>query len=101
MPANYGEYGSMTAMTWLLRLFSAWRQRRAARRRARLHSFMDVSDRVLADIGVRRADVYGAMIGVAPLRRAVAPEGSPEAEIYELPRRPPLTVVANDLGAAA
>lgn len=102
MPAGDGDHGSMTAIKRLLRLLRAWMQRRA-RRRAHLGSFMGVSDRVLADIGVRRIDVYGAMAGVVPLRRtaATAEEAPPDAAVCELPPRPRLAVVANDLSAAA
>ena len=96
MPAETSNRGLMKAMS---RLFGAWRQRRA-RRRIPSNSFMSLSDRALADIGVRRADVYGAMIGVAPLRQSGL-DHVPEAAIHELPRRPRLTIVANDLDAAA
>ena len=50
----------------LKRLIGAWRQRRAARRRTNLHDFIHMSDRMLADIGVRRADVHAAMSGLLP-----------------------------------
>jgi uncharacterized protein YjiS (DUF1127 family) len=98
-----GDGGSMSALRRLARALGAWRQDRAARRRARRHSFMGLSDRALADIGVRRADIVGALVGAMPLRRTAAtPAKSPDhAQIYELPWRPTPTVVANDLGAAA
>jgi hypothetical protein len=97
MPADNRSGGPIKAMK---RLFSAWRRRRAARRRTPSNSFMSLSDLALADIGVRRADVHGAMLGVAPLRQS-AIDHAPEAAVRALPRRPRLTVVANDLDAAA
>ena len=98
-----GNHGSMRALRRLARALGAWRQDRSARRRAKLHSFMDLSDRVLADIGVRRPDVVGAAVGAMPLRRAAAGAAAAprDAQICGLPRRPTLTVVANDLDAAA
>jgi uncharacterized protein YjiS (DUF1127 family) len=102
MPADNTNPGSKNAMMRLMRLLGAWRQRRAARRRGGVHSFMNLSDRALADIGLRRADVHGALVGVMPLRRsATAVEPPPDAAIRHLPRRPTLTVVVNDLSAAA
>jgi uncharacterized protein YjiS (DUF1127 family) len=103
MPADNRNYGAISAPLRLLRMLNAWRQRRSERRRARMHSFMGMSDRALADIGVRRADVYGALIGAMPLSQAAAtPDGSPsDATIRQLPLRPTLTVVPNDLSAAA
>jgi uncharacterized protein YjiS (DUF1127 family) len=102
MPADNRNHGAMSAPLRLLRLLNAWRQRRSERRRARMHSFMGMSDRALADIGVRRADVYGALIGAVPLAQAATPDGSPAgATIRRLPRRPTLRVVPNDLSAAA
>jgi uncharacterized protein YjiS (DUF1127 family) len=100
MPAENRNHGPINAMMRLVLLVRAWRQRRAARRRIRWCSFMSLSDRALADIGVRRADVRGAMVGVTPLRRS-AIEHAPEGTIRQLRPRPALTVVANDLSAAA
>jgi uncharacterized protein YjiS (DUF1127 family) len=57
----------MSAMGRLTRGLGAWRRRRAARRRASLHGLMGLSDRALADIGLRRADVHAATMGVMPL----------------------------------
>jgi uncharacterized protein YjiS (DUF1127 family) len=98
-----GDHGSMSVLRRLARALGAWRQDRAARRRAKAHSFMGLSDRALADIGVRRADVAGALVGALPLRRtaATAVATPRHAQICELSRRRPLAVVANDLGAAA
>ena len=67
MPANGQKHGWMSPMTPLRRVVAKWRQRRAARRGARLHGFMHMSDRMLADIGVRRADVHAAMSGMMPV----------------------------------
>jgi uncharacterized protein YjiS (DUF1127 family) len=101
MPADNHDRGPIDALRRLALLLNAWRRRRA-RRRARLNSFMGLSDRALADIGVRRTDVQGAMIGVVPLQRRAAGHDEPcEAAICRLPRRPRLTVVTNDLGVAA
>jgi uncharacterized protein YjiS (DUF1127 family) len=98
-----GGHGSISALRRLARALGAWRRDRAARRRARAHSFMGLSDRALADIGVRRADVVGALVGAKPLRHSATPaaKSQRDAQVYELPRRPTLTVVTNDLGAAA
>jgi Domain of unknown function (DUF1127) len=65
---------------------------------------MALSDRILADIGLRRADVYGAMIGVVPLgRRASVP--APAAATCQMSgcqmSGARLTLVANGLGDAA
>jgi uncharacterized protein YjiS (DUF1127 family) len=101
MPAD-GNHGSIGALTRLARELSAWRQRRARRRRTHWRSFMDLSDRTLADIGLHRADVHAAMVGAMPLRRRSTDHDQPlEAAICRLPKRPSLPVVSNDLGAAA
>jgi hypothetical protein len=62
-----------------------------------------VSARMLADIGVRRADVFGAAVGAASLGRSAASlEGArTDAEVYALPRRRAATTVSSDLSAAA
>jgi uncharacterized protein YjiS (DUF1127 family) len=88
-------------MPWLLRVIAGWRNRRAARRSGRVHGFIHMSDRMLADIGLRRADVHAALVGVKPLGRPATEEAS-EAAICRLSWRPPLTVVVtHDLDAAA
>jgi uncharacterized protein YjiS (DUF1127 family) len=56
-------------MRRLMRLLASWWRRVAVRQRARLHGLMGLSDRALADIGLRRADVHGALMGVMPLGR--------------------------------
>jgi uncharacterized protein YjiS (DUF1127 family) len=63
MPADRKRFDWMSA---LVRLLSAGRHWRPPRRRAGLHDFMHMSDRMLADIGVRRADVHAAMNGLMP-----------------------------------
>jgi uncharacterized protein YjiS (DUF1127 family) len=92
----------MDAMAPLLRIIVQWRQRRAARRGARLHGFMHMSDRMLADIGVRRADVHAAMSGMMPVEHIARTQGGRPwtAEIHPL-RRPAEVIAANDLSAAA
>jgi len=100
MPADNHDRGPIDALRRLALLLNAWRRHRA-RRRARLNSFMDLSDRALADIGVRRPDVVGAVVGAMPLDRHATTATSPGAAICRLPRRPRLKVVANDHGAAA
>ena len=78
MPANKQDRGLMAAMGRLLGLLDAWRRRRAARRRAHLHDFIGMSDRTLADIGVRRADVHAAISGMVPVTHiARTQDGSP------------------------
>jgi uncharacterized protein YjiS (DUF1127 family) len=62
-------------MSTLLRLFGAGRHRRAPRRRADLHDLMHMSDRMLADIGVRRADVHAALSGLVPARNIARTSG--------------------------
>jgi uncharacterized protein YjiS (DUF1127 family) len=95
-------------MRRLLRALKRWRQRRARRNGARLQDFMALSDRALADIGLRRADVYAALIGAIPLgRRATVgdDEGGGNsrcaAAVCRMPCRPRLTIIANDLSDAA
>jgi uncharacterized protein YjiS (DUF1127 family) len=105
MPANDQEHGPMTAMKRLLRTIERWRQRRAARPRARLHGFVHMSDRMLADIGVRRADVHAALSGMMPVEQIARTRGgSPwTAQVHVL--RPQAcqseAFAAHDLSAAA
>ena len=102
MPANGQKHGWMSPMTPLRRVVAKWRQRRAARRGARLHGFMHMSDRMLADIGVRRADVHAAMSGMMPVEHIARTQGGRPwtAEIHPLRRRPEV-IAADDLSAAA
>jgi uncharacterized protein YjiS (DUF1127 family) len=92
----------MDAMAPLLRIIAQWRRRRTARRGARLHGFIHMSDRMLADIGVRRADVHAAMSGMMPVEHIARTQGGRPwtAEIHPL-RRPAEVIAANDLSAAA
>jgi len=106
MPANDQKYGPMTAMARLRCMVADWRQRRAARRRMQLHGFTHMSDRMLADIGVRRADVHAAISGMVPVEHIARTHGgSPwTAQIHALrpqARERPEASAANDLDAAA
>ena len=106
MPANKQEHGSMSAMGRLLRMVNAWRARRAARRRAQLHGFVHMSDRMLADIGVRRADVHAAISGMMPVEHIVRTHGAaawtaPVQELRPQSRQQSEAHAANDLSAAA
>lgn len=100
MSAGYnGDHSWVSAAMRLVASFRAWRWRRVARR----HSFSGLSDRMLADIGVRRADVFGATVGAVSLAgSAASAEGMrTDAEVYALPRRRAATAVSSDLSAAA
>jgi uncharacterized protein YjiS (DUF1127 family) len=96
---NWPGSGPITALRRLGRALNDWRQRRANRRRAQVAGFMALSDRTLADIGLRRADVHAAMIGVAPLGRRATMQ-APAAAICQLSGVRP-TLVAQDLSNAA
>jgi uncharacterized protein YjiS (DUF1127 family) len=100
MPADNGHSGRINAME---RLLSAWRQWRAARRRARLHEFVHMSDRMLADIGVRRADVHAAMSGLMPPQHIARTSGGAPwtAQIHTLRPQSHRRSNAADLDAAA
>jgi uncharacterized protein YjiS (DUF1127 family) len=99
--------GAMAAMQRLLRALNRWRRRRAKRNGGRLQDFMALSDRTLADIGLRRADVHAALIGAIPLGRRPTvgdDEGGGsrcEAAVCRMPCRPRPATVANDLSDAA
>ena len=87
-------------------MLGAWQRRRAARRRAQLRGFMHMSDRMLADIGVRRADVHAAISGLVPVEHIARTHGgSPwKAQVHALrphARQHPEAHAANDLSAAA
>ncbi len=103
MPANEQRPGWMRAITPLLRIVARWRRRRAARRGARLHGFVQMSDRMLADIGVRRADVHAAMSGMMPVEHMARTRGGRPwtAQIHPLRRGSSEAPVARDLDAAA
>jgi uncharacterized protein YjiS (DUF1127 family) len=93
----------MSALTAPLRLIAKWRQRRVARRGVRLHGFAQLSDRMLADIGVRRADVHAAMSGMMPVEHLARTRGSRPwtAEVHPLRRASLDALAANDLSEAA
>src|SRR5918994_7272924 len=86
MPANKQTHGPMAVVTRLLGMVASWRQRRAARRRAQLRGFMHMSDRMLADIGVRRADVHAAISGLVPVEHIARTHGGSSwtAEVHAL-----------------
>jgi uncharacterized protein YjiS (DUF1127 family) len=63
MPADTQRRNWINTM---MRLLGAGRHWRAARRRAHMHEFTHMSDRMLADIGVRRADIHAALSGLVP-----------------------------------
>jgi uncharacterized protein YjiS (DUF1127 family) len=69
MAADHCDRGPIFAMGRLMRAFGRWRRRRAMRRRASLDGLVGLSDRSLADIGLRRADLQAATMGVIPLGR--------------------------------
>lgn len=87
---------------WLRRSIDGWRARRNARRQ--LESWLTMDPRLLADIGVQRADVHAAVYGVARLAdrggRWAAPAG---AKVLGVRCRTPQLrgVTGNDLDAAA
>ena len=105
MSAHSQGHGSMSALMRLLHTIVRWRQRRAARRRG-LHGLMHMSDRVLADIGVRRADVHAAISGMMPVEHLARTQGGVPwtAQVHALRPRPcPQSerLAATDLSAAA
>jgi uncharacterized protein YjiS (DUF1127 family) len=93
----------MSALAAPFRLIAKWRQLRAARLDVRLHGFTHMSDRMLADIGVRRADVHAAMSGMMPVEHLARTRGGRPwtAEVHPLRRASSKAVAANDLSAAA
>jgi uncharacterized protein YjiS (DUF1127 family) len=103
MPAHDQRHGWISARMPLLRTLAAWRHRRAARRSVRLHGFTNMSDRMLADIGVRRADVHAAMSGMMPVEHLARTQGGRPwtAEIHPLRVAPSEAGAANGLSAAA
>lgn len=106
MPANDQEHGARGALSRLLRMVASWRQRPAARRRAQLHAFMHMNDRMLADIGVRRADVHAALSGLVPVQHIArthreTPWTAPVHPWRPQSRQPSEAFAATDLSAAA
>jgi uncharacterized protein YjiS (DUF1127 family) len=100
MPADSKRFDWMSAVA---RLLSAGQHWRAARRRARLHEFVHMSDRMLADIGVRRADVHAAMSGLMPPQHIARTRGGAPwtAQIHTLRPQSHRRSNAADLDAAA
>ena len=105
MPANEHTRGPMATLTRLLRTIASWRQRRAARRRVQIRGLMHMSDRTLADIGVRRADLNAALSGMVPVEQIARTRGSSPwtAQVHALPPRARRREASatGDLGAAA
>jgi uncharacterized protein YjiS (DUF1127 family) len=97
------EHVSLGPLRRLARALRAWRQGRTVPRGANLHGFVVLSDRALADIGVRRADVQAAMSGMMPLEHIARTRGSSPwtAQVHALHRAPSEILAANDLSAAA
>ncbi len=98
-----GSHGLLSTLERLARALRAGRQRRAGRRNARLHGFMVLSDRALADIGVCRADLHAAISGVIPIEHIARAHGDRRwtAPIQQLRHRPAEALAANDLTVAA
>jgi uncharacterized protein YjiS (DUF1127 family) len=91
-------------MSVITRLLGAGRSWRANRRRTDLHAFMHMSDRMLADIGVRRADIHAAMSGLMPPERIARTHGGRpwSAQVCRLrPHCRQPSEAATDLSAAA
>ena len=88
------------------RLAARLAERRRRRARPRLASWMAIDPRVLADIGVRPADLQAVVYGGLPFEQLAArgPDEAPAGELRMTPRqwRPKLCLVgAADLDAAA
>ena len=106
MPANNQTHGPRAALARLLRMAKSWRRRRTAGRRVQLHVFTHMSDRMLADIGVRRADVNAALAGMVPVEQIArthggAPWSAPVQALRPQTRRCCEGFGPHDLGAAA
>jgi uncharacterized protein YjiS (DUF1127 family) len=103
MPAHSKRRNWLSMIT---RLLGLRRPRRGPRRRAGLHDFMHMSDRMLADIGVRRADVHAAMTGLMPAQHIARTRGGVPwtAPIHRLRvpcRERPEAMARTDLSTAA
>lgn len=57
---------------------------RMRRRRADTHALLAMSNHVLADIGLSRADVQGMACGVIPVGRVTRPESAPRNTVEVL-----------------
>jgi uncharacterized protein YjiS (DUF1127 family) len=93
-------------MSVITRLLGAGRSWRATRRRTDLHAFMHMSDRMLADIGVRRADIHAALSGLVPAQHIARTSGGTPwtASVHTLRpqcREPSDALCGRDLSAAA
>ena len=92
--------GAASLIRGLARLLAGRRRRR----RARLQGWMTMDPRVLADIGVTRADLHAVLYAGVPIERLGArpASGSGRAAMAKPCRRPCLRlVVADDLDEAA
>ena len=98
-----GSQGLLSTLERLARALRAGRQRRVGRRNARLHWFMVLSDRALADIGVCRADLHAVISGVIRVEHIARAHGDRRwtASIQPLRHRPAEALAANDLSVAA
>jgi len=77
--------------------------RERLQRRADHFALMHMSDRMLADIGLRRLDVRGVVYGVLPIEQVTAqPAAMPKsADVAVLPPRPAAVEADRELDAAA
>jgi uncharacterized protein YjiS (DUF1127 family) len=97
------DHGSGSPLARLMRALRTWSESRARRRNTQLYGFMILTDRALADIGVRRADVHAVMSGMMPVEHIARTHGGDPwtAQVQPLRRPPAETLAANDLSAAA
>ena len=100
MPANSKCCDWKSAM---MRLLGAGRN---SPRGAHLREFMHMSDRMLADIGVRRADIHAALSGLVPAQHIARTSGGTPwtASVHTLRpqcREPSDAMCGRDLSAAA
>lgn len=98
MPADEGRHG------WVNPIARLRGRGRTSRCRTDLHEFMHMSDRMLADIGVRRADVCAALSGLVPPQQIArthggAPWTAPVHMLHPHCREP--SEAARDFSAAA
>jgi uncharacterized protein YjiS (DUF1127 family) len=95
--------GSLGLLTRMARALRAWSRDRTVRRGASFHGFTALSDRALADIGVRRADMHAAMTGMLPVEHIARTHASSPwtAQVHALQRAPSEALAPDDLSAAA
>jgi uncharacterized protein YjiS (DUF1127 family) len=103
MPADSKRRDWISAM---MRLVGAWRPWRPARRRVPMHEFTHMSDRMLADIGVRRADIHAALSGLVSAQHIARTSGgtpwtAPVHTLRPQCREPSDAMCGRDLSAAA